>query len=186
MEIRETALRMHREGKTAYYISKHLGCTNGKVERWIRYERKRAADPERCREWPESYFRYVCANNAGVWLEVLRDEMKRIGFKPIGNVITSVCLICGTMPINKNADSLATIITERLKLDVLNGIHYAFCGNKRDKLRVLRWDGGGYQMISRRREHGSYVWPPARFGMTITVTAEEFEFILLGSQHNTK
>jgi transposase-like protein len=186
VEIRETALRLYNEGKTAYAISKLLGCSNGRVESWLKRERKRAANPEQCREWPEPYFRYVYANNAEVWLEVLRDEMRRSGFNPEGSILTPVCLISGTMHIHKSADSLATIVTEKLKLDIFNDKSYAFCGNDRNKLRILRWDGGGYQMISRRRERGSYVWPPARFGMTVTVTAEEFEFILLGSQHNAK
>jgi hypothetical protein len=36
-------------------------------------------------------------------------------------------------------------------------------------------------MTIRQRERGLYVWPPARMGATVTVTAQEFEFILSGS-----
>jgi hypothetical protein len=185
-EIRETALRLHEEGKTAYAISKLLGCTNGRVAAWIKRERKKAANPEHCREWPEPYFRYIYANNAEVWVEVLRDEMRMSGFSPIGNNANAVSLTCGTMNIHKGADHLAAIVTERLKLDVYDGKYYAFCNDDRDKLRILRWDGSGFQMMTRRRERGRYIWPPARFGMTINVAAEEFEFIMLGSQNNVK
>ena len=101
----------------------------------------------------------------------------------MGSVIEGkpVRLICGTINTHKSADNLAAIVTNKFGLDPYDGGYFAFCGKSREYIRYIRWDGGGFQMTIRQRERGLYVWPPARMGAIVTVTAEEFEFILSGS-----
>jgi transposase len=182
-DVRERAMKLYSEGMSANEIAQQLNCNNGTVACWIRLQKKRERGTESCRELSEPYFRYVGANNVVKWREILNDEMERSGFEYTGSIMerTEVRLISPTMKIHKGVDYFSTLITERLELDPFDGGYYAFCGNGREKMRFIRWDGSGFQLTCRRREKGIYVWPPARFGNVVVVSAREFEFILRGS-----
>jgi hypothetical protein len=182
-EIRESALRLHSEGMAAQAIAQRLGCPSRTIDSWIDREQKQRTDPTHFHKNTEPHFRYIHANNADVWTEVLRDEMRKAGFAHTGSVIEGkpARLVCGTINTHKSADNLAAIVAGKLKFNPFDGGYYAFCGHERARVRCIRWDGGGFQMMTRRRERGLYVWPPTRMGATVTVTAEEFEFILNGS-----
>lgn len=183
-ELLERALRMHSEGILTAEIARQLGCPSRTAALWINHGKKLQSDSAVYHKNAEPHFRYIYANNADVWVQVLRDEMRINGATHTGSVISGkpVRLFCRTINTHKGADGLATIVAEKWGLDPYDGGYFAFCGKSREYIRYIRWDGGGFQMMVREREGGLYVWPPARFGETLTVTAEEFEFILHGSQ----
>jgi hypothetical protein len=183
-DIIEEARRLHSEGVKVNDIATKLNLTNGAVYHWIVKGRNRKSDLSGSRpHLTEHFFRYIYADTADIWLKVLRDEMRIHGFKPTKNIQrkTPVNLICGTIKIYNNAHTLATIISEKYTRNPFDGEYYAFCGTKRFQIRYLRWDGHEFQMTTRRRERGSYVWPAERLGEIIRVDAREFEFILNGS-----
>jgi transposase len=182
-ELWEKALRMHYEGILTAEIARQLGCPGRTAALWINHGKKLQLNPDVYHKNEEPHFRYIYASNADVWIKVLRDEMSKTGAPHMGSIIDgkSVRLICGTINTHKSADNLAVIVAEKFKLNPYDGNYFAFCGKSREYIRYIRWDGGGFQMTIRQRERGLYVWPPARMGATVTVTAEEFEFILSGS-----
>ena len=182
-DIKESACRLHSEGMQTSEIARQLGCPGRTVALWINHGKKLQADPNVYHKNAEPHFRYIYANNADVWIKVLRDEMSKTGAEYAGIIINGrpVRLICGTMNTHKGADSLAAIVADKFGFNPFDGGYFAFCGSSREYIRYIRWDGGGFQMTVRQRERGLYVWPPARFGATLTLTAKEFEFILCGS-----
>lgn len=93
-----------------------------------------------------------------------------------------VIFICGVISGNKGPDILSSIIEHTMRMDPFSGDVFAFCGRSRDRIKYIHWDGGGFHVVSRRREHGAYFWPPRQLGRTITVSAREFEYILRGSE----
>lgn len=182
-DVRERALRLHSEGILTAEIARQLGCPSRTAALWINHSKKLQIDPAVYHKNAEPHFRYIYASKADVWVKVLRDEMSKTGAPHTGNIIGGRCvrLICGTINTHKSADNLVAIVAGKFGLDPYDGGYFAFCGKSREYIRYIRWDGGGFQMTIRQRERGLYVWPPARMGATITVTAEEFEFILSGS-----
>lgn len=182
-DLCEKALRMHSEGILTAEIARQLGCPSRTVALWINHGKKLQSNPAVYHKMTEPHFRYIYASNADIWIKVLRDEMNKTGAPHTGGIISGryVRLICGTINTHKSADNLAAIVASKFGLDPFDGGYFAFCGKSREYIRYIRWDGGGFQMTMRQRERGLYVWPPMRLGMPITVTAEEFEFILSGS-----
>jgi hypothetical protein len=121
-------------------------------------------------------------STADEWLKKLRAEYKDVGCETPGFENRSINLMCGTVGVRKSADNLAALITARLKLDPRDGNIYAFCGKKREHMKYLFWDGNGFRVLSRRRERGTYPWPPEKFGAAIPVTAQDFSLILQGER----
>lgn len=165
---RKRAIHLYQtEGLTAYTIAQQMKLNNGIVASWIKSHKKKLQKPDSSRWLTESHFRFVSTNNAKEWHKILQDEMKSSEFE-YTNIIKSgvkVHLICETInAAHKGVDYFVTIASEKLGLDPFDGGYYAFCGNRRTKMRFIRWDGSGFQLTCRRKEEGLYIWPPKRLG----------------------
>lgn len=79
--------------------------------------------------------------------------MKRIK----GN--TPVYLSCTHTDMRKNINGLAAIVQGSFNLDPFNGAIFVFCNNKKDKIKVLKWDKDGFVLYYKRREKGRFCWP---------------------------
>jgi len=93
-----------------------------------------------------------------------------------------VILVCGAIAPNKGADVLSTLIKATLRMDPFSGETFAVCGKSRNRIKMIHWDGGGFHVASRRKEHGAYFWPPQQLGQTITISARDFEYMLRGCE----
>jgi len=131
-----------------------------------------------------TYNRYKKAKNAEEWVNLLRHDAQGITCENDGVHYASenIHLVCGALNAGRGVDQLCTIISVRLKMDPFNGEVYAFCGQSREQIRYIRWDGSGFQMVVRRREYGRYTWPHQNLGLIITVDAKEFDFLLRGKR----
>jgi hypothetical protein len=101
-------------------------------------------------------------------------------YSGIINCQKSVRLMCATTNVSRSAHSFAAIIASK-GLNPFDGDYYAFCGGIQDKIRYIQFDGNGFQMVSRQNEFGKYIWPSEKFGEFVTLAAQEFEFVLKGS-----
>jgi predicted nucleic acid-binding Zn ribbon protein len=126
--------------------------------------------------------RYHATKNTVEWLEILQIEMRNNYFEHSGMIDCqkSAQLMCATTHINRSAHSFAAVIASK-GFDPFDGDYYAFCSGTQDKIRYIQFDAGGFQMVSRQNEYGKYIWPAEKFGEFVTLTAQEFEFILKGS-----
>jgi transposase len=56
-------------------------------------------------------------------------------------------------------DGLVAIVRNQWKLDPFEGSLYAFVGKRRDRLKVLFWDRGGFVLYYKRLEAGHFRLP---------------------------
>lgn len=79
---------------------------------------------------------------------------------------TRIYLAAGTTDLRKSFDSLSALVSGVLQDDPLSGHLFVFCNRRKDRLKVLCWDGSGLWLATKRLERGNYWWPnPADGGV---------------------
>jgi len=59
----------------------------------------------------------------------------------------------------KSFDGLCGLVINHLKADPLNGAVYMFVNRRRDRLKMLVWDSGGFWLFYKRLESGRFQLP---------------------------
>lgn len=72
---------------------------------------------------------------------------------------SEIFLVAGATDMRKSYDSLAGIVRQVLSQDPLSGKIFAFCNRRRDRLKILVWERGGFWLVCRRLEQGTFAWP---------------------------
>lgn len=72
-----------------------------------------------------------------------------------------VFLARGATDLRKSFDGLAAVTQQVLGEDPQAGHLYAFCNRRRDRIRILFFDGTGYWVFAKRLEQGTFAWPDA-------------------------
>lgn len=72
---------------------------------------------------------------------------------------TRVYLAAGATDMRKGFDGLYGMARDRLGIDPLSGHLFVFCNRRRNRLKVLYWDGSGLWVCSKRLEKGRFSWP---------------------------
>jgi transposase len=81
----------------------------------------------------------------------------------------------------KSIDGLAGLTSEVLAQDPLSGHLFVFVGKRRDRLKLLYWDGNGYALWYKRLERGTFRLPAAAAGQTsVTLSAADLTMFLSG------
>ena len=70
-----------------------------------------------------------------------------------------VLLAPGATDMRKAFDGLAAAAREVLAADPLSGHLFVFCNRRRDRLKILWWDGTGFWLYAKRLERGTFAWP---------------------------
>ena len=73
---------------------------------------------------------------------------------------TQVWLSCRPTDMRKGFDGLAAQVKTMLLADPFCGHVFVFRGKRGDSIKALYWDGSGLCLLSKRLEHGRFVWPP--------------------------
>jgi transposase len=83
----------------------------------------------------------------------------------------------------KSFNTLAALINEELKHDVLTGDVYRFVGRDRTRAKVLYFDGTGLCLFSKRLEKGKFsaLWKRAR-NDSLELTLSELSLFIEGSE----
>ena len=79
----------------------------------------------------------------------------------------------------KAYDGLAVLVRQSLGADPLNGSLYVFCNRRRDRIKILFWEEGGYWLCARRLERGTFRWPQKE-GSCANYRREELLLLLGG------
>jgi hypothetical protein len=58
-------------------------------------------------------------------------------------------------------DTLALVVRDHLRGDPLSESWFVFRGKRRDRLKILYWDGDGYAICQKRLEGGTFEVPTA-------------------------
>lgn len=97
-----------------------------------------------------------------------------------------VYLACGKTDMRKSINGLAAIVEASFKLDPFDGALFVFCNRKRDRIKILEWDGDGFWLHFKRLEKGHFRWPEAGEEATMSLTGEELNILLGGARVELK
>ena len=70
-----------------------------------------------------------------------------------------IWLACGAADMRKGFDGLAVLVQQNLKQSPHSGALFAFRGRRGDLIKLLRYDGQGLRLFSKRMDRGRFVWP---------------------------
>jgi len=92
---------------------------------------------------------------------------------------TKVFLVAGATDLRKSFDGLAGIATNEIHRSPYSGSLFVYCNARRNRLKVLFWEPGGFWVCAKRLEKGTFFWP--RVGTRwIEMTLEELSLLLAG------
>ena len=91
-----------------------------------------------------------------------------------------VYLSCGATDMRKSIDGLAGIVQSSFALNPFDNAIYVFCNKRRNRLKILEWDGDGFWIFFKRLEKGKFRWPHPGTEPTMTLTTEELSVLLGG------
>jgi len=92
----------------------------------------------------------------------------------------TVYLCCGHTDMRKSINGLMALVQSSFALDPFAEAVYVFCNRKRDRLKILEWDGDGFWLYFKRLERGRFRWPSVGEENTMTLSNEELA-CLIGS-----
>ena len=76
-------------------------------------------------------------------------------------------------------DALAALVQNTLGLDPHSGLIVVFRSKRRDRLKILLWDGTGLVMIYKRLGETAFSWPQISDGV-LQLTRVQFEALFDG------
>lgn len=72
---------------------------------------------------------------------------------------TRVFLRAGPTDMRRGFEGLFALAQEALRQDPLSGHLFVFCSRRRNRLKILFWDGTGLWVCAKRLERGRITWP---------------------------
>ena len=92
-----------------------------------------------------------------------------------------VYLALGPTDLRRSINGLSVLVSEVLEADPFSESWFVFCNRKRDKLKILHWQGAGFWLQYRCLERGRFRWPQAsEQAMSLQITARELRWLLDG------
>jgi transposase len=99
------------------------------------------------------------------------------GFGPA----TRIYLAAGITDMRKGFEGLYGLVRDRLQCEPLSGHVFLFCNARRNRLKLLFFDGSGLWVCGKRLEKGHFRWPNASAGQVkITLTHAELAMLIGG------
>jgi transposase len=94
---------------------------------------------------------------------------------------TRIYLAPGATDMRKGYEGLYGLVRDRLQCEPLSGHVFLFANARRNRLKLIYWDGTGLWVCGKRLERGCFRWPePSAGEVKITLTAEEFAMLIGG------
>jgi transposase len=90
-----------------------------------------------------------------------------------------IYIACGYTDMRKSIDGLAVIIQQNFQLNPFQNSLFLFCGQRRDRMKALYWEGDGFVLLYKRLEGGSFLWPKNAEAVR-SITYQEFRWLLEG------
>jgi transposase len=79
----------------------------------------------------------------------------------------------------KSIDGLSAIVSQNFRLDPFQNAIFLFCGRRRDRLKVLFWEGDGFLLLYKRLENGVFQWPKTTEDVR-EITPQQYRWLLEG------
>ena len=92
-----------------------------------------------------------------------------------------VYLALGPTDLRRSINGLSVLVSEVLEGDPFSESWFVFCNRRKDKLKILHWQGAGFWLHYRRLERGRFSWPPASESvLSLQITYRELRWLLDG------
>lgn len=99
---------------------------------------------------------------------------------------TRIFVAAGATDMRKGFNGLQGLITSVLEQDPLSGHLFLFVNRRRDKLKILYWDGDGLAIWYKRLEQGTFQMPTiADDQKSAEMRSEELTMLLRGIDLNS-
>ena len=92
---------------------------------------------------------------------------------------TRIYVATGVTDMRRGFNGLAAIVMGELDLELLSGHLFVFSNRRRDRLKVLYFDGSGLWVCAKRLEKGTFKWPEPGTDV-VEMTSEELMLLLGG------
>jgi transposase len=92
---------------------------------------------------------------------------------------TRVFVATGVTDMRMGFDGLYALVVGQLKQDPQSGHLFLFANKRRDRMKILFFDGSSLWVCSRRMEQGRLHWPSSEDGR-VQLTREEFALLIGG------
>jgi transposase len=93
-----------------------------------------------------------------------------------------VYLACGVTDMRKGMVGLAMLVQQSLGDDPFSGALYAFRGRRAALIKLLWHDGIGLCMLTKKLEHGQFVWPSTTTTGRIALSPAQLAALLDGCE----
>jgi transposase len=70
-----------------------------------------------------------------------------------------VCLALRPVDLRRGFEGLVAVVTQELKEDERSSQIFVFTNKRKDRVRLLYWDGTGLWLMTKRLEKGTFAWP---------------------------
>ena len=99
---------------------------------------------------------------------------------------TRIFIALGATDMRKGFDGLSALVIGALKQDPLSGHLFLFVNRRRDKLKILYWDGDGLAIWYRRLEQGTFQLPKLNEKQTSAeIRSDELTMLLRGIDYSS-
>lgn len=96
-------------------------------------------------------------------------------------VTSALRVLVATTPVDLRGsfNRLHLLVVEQLQADPLSGHLFVFTNRRRNRLKVLYWDGSGLWVCAKRLERGKFTWPVSDL-RHVRLRSEEFSALIHG------
>jgi transposase len=85
-----------------------------------------------------------------------------------------------TVDMRKSMNGLSVLVESVLDLNPFDPHLFAFCNRRRDKIKILYWEGNGFVLWYKRLERERFYWPNDPGAEALTLTGRELNWLLDG------
>ena len=94
---------------------------------------------------------------------------------------TRIYLAVGATDLRKGFEGLYGLVRDRLLCEPTSGHLFLFSNARRNRIKVLYWDGSGLWICAKRLERGRFSWPAEDEQVVrVTISQEELSMLLGG------
>lgn len=93
---------------------------------------------------------------------------------------TKVYLAVAAVDMRKSFNGLWTEASEQLREDPFSGSLFVFANKRRDRIKILYWDGSGVWVFAKRLEKGRFTWPAGSDVRKLSLTPQSLGMLLEG------
>lgn len=96
------------------------------------------------------------------------------------NSLPQIYLCRQPVDLRKSINGLAVLVEGALGLNPFSEHLFAFTNRRRDKVKILYWEGSGFVLWYKRLEQARFIWPSAQESPVVTLTGQQLNWLLDG------